>query len=71
VHTPRCRYPSIRELARALGVATTSIERYLNERGARGYTLRPLDERAYERWHRRVYDRWQAGDREGARKARI
>jgi hypothetical protein len=71
VRTPRRRYQSVVELARVLNTSHTALYAYLDEYGMEGYALCPLDERAYERWHRRVYDRWQAGDHEGALRARL
>ncbi|HMQ32379.1 MAG TPA: hypothetical protein PKD53_16725 [Chloroflexaceae bacterium] len=59
VATPRHVYPTLAALASDLGCRPWALYRYLDE-GPRGWSLRPLDEAAYDRWHRTAYARWEA-----------
>lgn len=51
---PRRMWASMAEAARDLGCNPTALYAYVEWRGASWY-LKPLDEGAYARWHRRVW----------------
>jgi hypothetical protein len=72
VIAPRRMWASIADAARELGCVHEALYRYIERRGE-VWVFKPLDEQAYQSWHRTVYEREQRrhGRRPGGHRGRI